>query len=189
MSDRVEAWLRPPRQNPYAELHSCCRTPARERFSFRPWAGLFPAEIELCPVQLPGREDRFREPPYRDAASIAAALARVLYPYQVSRPFAFFGHSMGAIVAFELAHHLDRQYGIKPAHLFVSGRNAPHVLDPRPPIFLLAEPEFKAQLRRLNGTPEELLNEADPTFLELLRADFQVNETSSRGSRSRSTCL
>lgn len=176
--ESAEAWLRPPRPNPHARLRLFCFPHAGAgALSFRPWADLLPPEIGLCPVQFPGRDDRFRELPFTDVHALVQALSRVLYPYQLSHPFAFFGHSMGAIVAFELAHLLRGQYGSAPVHLFVSARIAPHQIDPKPPICFLPDKEFIEQLRTLNGTPEELLREAEPSWMRLLRADFTLNET------------
>jgi medium-chain acyl-[acyl-carrier-protein] hydrolase len=135
-----------------------------------------PPDIEVCALQFPGREERFREVPFTDVHALVAALSRVLYPYELSRPFAFYGHSMGAIVAYELAQLLQRQYGLSPLHLFVSARNAPHIVDPRPALYALPDREFLDELRRLDGTPRELLDNPDPAWLHLLRADFAVNE-------------
>jgi medium-chain acyl-[acyl-carrier-protein] hydrolase len=178
MASDARTWLRPFKPNPHALLRLFCFPHAGGgALSFRPWAELFPPEIELCPVQLPGRDDRFREPPFTDVSSLMPVLSRVLYPYELSRPFALFGHSMGAAIAFELAHILIDQYGLPPVQLFVSARIAPQIVDRRAPLYSLPQGEFIAQLRLLGGTPQELLNETDPIWLRLLRADFRLNET------------
>src|SRR5438105_324520 len=93
---------------------------------FRTWADALPPTIEICPVQLPGRETRFREPAISRWDPLLGQLAEALAPY-LDRPFAFFGHSMGALLAFELAHRLRTHYGLRPTHLFASGCAAPHV--------------------------------------------------------------
>jgi medium-chain acyl-[acyl-carrier-protein] hydrolase len=108
---------------------------------------------------------------------VAAAAAR-LAPL-LNKPFAFFGHSMGALISYELARHLRRTGAPLPAHLFVSGHGAPHLPDRNPPLHALPQAQFVEKLRELNGTPEEVLRH--PELLELLipilRADFAVCET------------
>src|SRR5262245_25838037 len=93
---------------------------------FRGWADGLPDAVEVCPVQLPGRETRFREPPFLCLEPLIEALATALRPH-LDRPFAFFGHSLGALVAFELARRLGRAEGPQPVHLFVSGCAAPQI--------------------------------------------------------------
>lgn len=128
-------------------------------------------------MQLPGREGRLREPPFTRIEPLIAALADHL-PF-ADLPFAFFGHSMGALVAFELARELARRGEPSPRHLFVSGRRGPQVPSREEPLHDLPEPRFLVRLRELNGTPEEVL--AHPELMEiilpLLRADFTLHET------------
>jgi len=168
-------WLRPPKPNTFARMRLICFPHAGAgALSFRGWADQLPPEIEVCPVQLPGRDDRFREVPFTDVRVLARELAQVLYPYEVSLPFALLGHSMGAIVAFELAHELNLRYGVSPVHLFVSGRNAPQHVEQKPPLYSLPHDRFVEQLKIHNGTPEEILSE--PLWVRLLRADLELNE-------------
>lgn len=145
---------------------------------FRTWAEALPPDIEVCPVQLPGRESRLLEPPFTRLELLVQTLVPVLCPY-LSMPFAFFGHSMGALISFELAHQLRRQYGLGPVYLFVSGHRAPQILDPDLPIHQLPESEFVEELRRLNGTPKLVLQNAElmQLVLPVLRADFALCET------------
>ena len=173
----ARAWIRLLKPNPHATIRLFAFPHAGAgALAYRPWRDLLPPEIELCAIQMPGRDDRFRETPFTDVDALVSVLARALYPYELSRPFAFYGHSMGALVAFELARALIDRYSLKPRHLFVSARNAPQVPDSRPPLYNLQEPAFIDQLRTLNGTPEELLREPDPMWLRTLRADFELNE-------------
>jgi medium-chain acyl-[acyl-carrier-protein] hydrolase len=120
---------------------------------------------------------RLREPPYTDLTRLVDALADAIIDY-IDRPFAFFGHSMGAIISFELARRLRRR-DLCPAHLFVSGCRAPHLPRRSRRIYDLPEEEIVEELRRLNGTPREVLN--NPELLHLvmpvLRADFKVVQT------------
>ncbi|MCL2933156.1 MAG: alpha/beta fold hydrolase [Trichodesmium sp. MAG_R03] len=87
---------------------------------YRQWSDALLPEIEVLPIQLPGREQRLQEQPFTDFASLIEILADFLSPY-LDKPFAFFGHSMGSYIAFELACVLEKQYNLKPIHLFLSG--------------------------------------------------------------------
>jgi medium-chain acyl-[acyl-carrier-protein] hydrolase len=146
--------------------------------TFHPWRSELPENIGLYSAHLPGRGQRFREPPIERMAPIADALATAIEPL-LDRPTVFFGHSMGALVAFETTRALRRLKSPLPAHLFVSGYSAPELPRPNRPIHALPQPELVQELRDLNGTPPEILN--NPDFLELvipiIRADFAVIET------------
>ena len=139
---------------------------------FHLWQQSLSNTIEVCPVQLPGRAARIAEPPWTDMDQLLRALGRALTPY-LDRPFALFGHSMGALIAFNLARHLRRECDAQPIHLFVSGRCSPQTMK-EPVDFKLAE--LPKMLRRYNGTPEEALE--DPELMELvlpvLRADLAL---------------
>lgn len=146
--------------------------------TFRHWWKLLPTCVEVYLVQLPGRETLVREPPLTRLPEIVEAVVPELLPY-LDKPFAFFGHSMGAFISFEIALLLRRRYQIQPAHLFVSGCRAPQIERTKPPIHNLPDARFLEELRRLNGTPEEILQ--NPELMQLmkpvLRADFEVSET------------
>jgi len=133
--------------------------------------------VEVCPVQLPGRESRLRDPAFTHMEPLIEALMGVL-PTYLDLPFAFFGHSMGGLISFELARELRRRGGPQPFHLFVSGRRSPELPAREEPIHDLPEPEFIEKLRELNGTPEEVLQHAELMRLltPILRSDFSINE-------------
>jgi surfactin synthase thioesterase subunit len=137
-----------------------------------------PAEVEVCPILLPGRERRLAETPFTRLIALVEALAKELLPY-LDIPFAFMGHSVGALISFELIHYLQEHHELSPVHLFVSGAGAPHLPDPEPAIHELPEPDFVAELRRLNGTPDTVLEHAElmALMMPVLRADFAVYET------------
>jgi medium-chain acyl-[acyl-carrier-protein] hydrolase len=118
------------------------------------------------------------EPALTRVPPLVAALAEGLRQY-LGKPFAFFGHSMGAVLGFELARLLRDQGLPQPVRLFVSAHRAPQLPDARPPLHDLPEPELVQALRRLKGTPEEILRHAEllELMLPLLRADFAVAET------------
>jgi len=175
----AERWLAYREVNPRARLRLFCFPYAGGGASaYRGWAALLPADVEVCPVQLPGRESRLREPAFDRLEPLIQALLEALQPH-LGLPFAFFGHSMGAMLSFELARELRRRGGPLPLHLFVSGRRAPQVPAREENIHDLPEPEFLAKLRELNGTPEEVLQHAElmRLLIPVLRADFAVNET------------
>jgi medium-chain acyl-[acyl-carrier-protein] hydrolase len=126
-------------------------------------------------VQLPGRETRLREAPFLDLDTAIAAVTGVLQPL-LDRPYALFGHSMGALLAFEVARTLIEKGQRPPAHLFVSGRRAPHITSHGQPPYELPDNEFLDYLRRLNGTPEEVLRHKElmDFYLPIIRADFRL---------------
>ena len=156
---------------------------------YRTWGERLPAEIELLPVELPGRASRFREPLLRSMPAVVAAVAAGIAPL-FDRPFVFFGHSMGASIAFELARLLRDRGEPQPLHLFLSGRRAPQVPDDDEPMHALPDAEFMERLRKLNGTPEEALQHPElmQMMQPLLRADFEVIETYEPGALSPLTC-
>lgn len=138
---------------------------------------LLPPGVALRVAQLPGREGRFREPPLRDARELAAALLPAV-EVLAGRPIVLFGHSLGAIAAFELAREMRRAGLPPPAHLYVSGRQAPHVGLRGRATWNLTDRALVAALRELGGTPETVLG--DPELFALLapamRADLEMNE-------------
>jgi medium-chain acyl-[acyl-carrier-protein] hydrolase len=168
-------WLASRKLNPSAGVRLFCFPYAGGGDSiFRAWQKGLPEEIEVCPVQLPGRGTRISEPPFIELSPLVRAASQALAPH-LDKPFAFFGHSMGALVGFELARHLRRGGGPQPVHLFVSGRCSPQTLK-EPLAGDLPDSEFREMLRRYNGTPAEVLE--NPELMELLlpvvRADFAV---------------
>jgi medium-chain acyl-[acyl-carrier-protein] hydrolase len=145
---------------------------------FATWPDLLPPTIEVCAVQAPGRENRLGEVPYRRVRPLVGAIADALGPL-FDAPYALFGHSLGALVSFELARELRRRGRPDPRHLFVSGRAAPHLPPRRPPIHALSDEAFRAQIRRFAGTPDEILEHEElmQILLPGLRADFELVET------------
>jgi len=142
------------------------------------WQADFPDEIEVCALELPGHGRRLREAAFRQAGPLVAAMADGLAPY-LDVPFAFFGHSMGGLLAFELARALRRAGGPVPGALFLSGASAPQLPKTRPPLWNLPDAEFIRGLRDYGGMSDEAL--AVPGLVELflpaLRADFEVVDT------------
>lgn len=127
-------------------------------------------------MHLPGRDKRVHERPFDHLLSLVETLAEVL-PYD--KPFAFFGHSMGALVSFELARELRRRRRREPGYLFISAQAAPQI--PIPPGLRNRMPDFELvqELRQSCGTPEEVLQDGSlmELLLSVLRADFSLVET------------
>jgi medium-chain acyl-[acyl-carrier-protein] hydrolase len=172
-------WFNHPDRRVHAGLRLYCFPPAGGSAStFRSWSRALPSDVEVCPVQLPGRENRLRDAPFVKSAPLVRALADVLGDAS-NVPFAFFGHSMGALIGYELARELRRRRQPGPARLYVSGHRAPHLPSKRAPIHHLPQAPFIAELRRLNGTPEQILEhpELRELVMPALRADFAVCET------------
>jgi medium-chain acyl-[acyl-carrier-protein] hydrolase len=146
--------------------------------AYRTWASRLPADVEVVAVRLPGREARFRERPFDRIEGLVPALVQGLAPL-MDRPFAWFGHSMGALLAYEACRAIRDAGGPEPARLLVSGRRAPHLPERYRPVHAAPTADLVARLVELNGTPREVLNDASvlSAFLPMLRADFAVSET------------
>ena len=175
----TDRWLPTVRPRPGAKVRLFCFPYAGGGASvFRGWADGLPGSVEVRPVQLPGRETRFGEPAFTRLPPLVEALAEALRPC-LDRPFAFFGHSLGALVAFELARRLHRGHDVQPVCLFVSGCGAPPTRTPETSLHTLPAAAFREGLRRLNGTPQEVLDNDDlmDFLFPTLRADFALCET------------
>ncbi|MGB0521889.1 MAG: thioesterase II family protein [Flammeovirgaceae bacterium] len=142
------------------------------------WLKHIPPSVTLCPIQLPGRERRIQELPYENLMQLVDSIYTDLQDL-FQEPCVFFGHSMGAQIAYELAIRCQKENckGIK--HLFVSGRKPPHLFEESHQYHLLPNQEFMEQLKTYEGVPtaffqhKELLELAIP----VLRADFKMLET------------
>jgi medium-chain acyl-[acyl-carrier-protein] hydrolase len=174
----LDSWIPARKPKPKTRLRLFCFPYAGASASiFRHWSEALPAEVEVCPIQLPGRGTRLTEPPFIQLSPLVDALAQAVAPL-LDKPFAFFGHSLGALIGFELARRLRGQYGAHPARLLVSALRAPQLPGRGAPIHALPEGEFIAELRRLNGTPMAVLDHKElmEIMLPLLRADFALYE-------------
>jgi surfactin synthase thioesterase subunit len=143
--------------------------------AFRAWPARLQG-VEVLPVLLPGRETRMLERPFDRMPPLVDALADAIAP-ELDRPYAVFGHSMGARLGFELLRELRRRDERAPLALFASSCKAPHLPRAPQPLFeQMPENVFVARLRNMNGTPPEVFE--NPELLELvlpaIRADFAV---------------
>jgi medium-chain acyl-[acyl-carrier-protein] hydrolase len=156
---------------------------------FRGWPALLPPEIEVWVVHLPGREQRISEVPHTSVPSLVAAICDE-FAEDRDRRFAFFGHSMGALVAFEVVRRLRHLQLPGPECLVVSAHPAPHLVDLHEHLADLPDTAFIQAVRELNGTPLELFD--DPELLDLvlplLRADFKAIESYVYGAEEPLPC-
>jgi medium-chain acyl-[acyl-carrier-protein] hydrolase len=144
---------------------------------FGKWLGKLPSYAEGYIAHYPGRGSRYQEPPINQLPVLVERLYQAIQSL-LDKPFAFFGHSLGGLVAFELARQLRQQNLPQPQVLFVSACGAPHLPDSHPRIHTLRDDEFLESLQQLNGIPSEILHQADlmQLLLPMLRADFQAIE-------------
>ena len=175
----ADPWLplRAPRAKARLRLF-CFPYAGRGASIYRGWEQNLPPEIELCAVQLPGREGRLAEPRPDSMAALTCTTAHALEPY-LDLPFAVFGHSMGAAIAFEVARKLHGRPGTRPVHLFVSGRSGPHQRPWEMNLHALPDGELIQQVQSLQGIPPEVLarTEVMTALLPLLRDDLRLAET------------
>jgi medium-chain acyl-[acyl-carrier-protein] hydrolase len=156
---------------------------------YRNYGQMLPAGVEVCAVQLPGRERRFGEPALTSVAETVAQLRPVMRQL-VDLPYVVFGHSLGALIGFELVRGM-RAAGLPlPLHLVVSAHRGPHLPALDAPIHGLPDAAFVAELMKLNGTPPEVFAapELRELMLPLLRADFTAAETYVHASESPLAC-
>ncbi len=171
-------WVQIRRPRPAARLRLICLPHAGGgASSYRDWAAHLPDDVEVVPVQLPGRESRFAEPPIESMGQLVYSLLDGLAGHLIA-PFALFGHSMGALIGFELARRLPAR-GLAPVHLFASGCRAPHLPSRSPDWHTLPDPEFLAAITDLGGIPPELLAQREllDMMLPTLRSDCILTET------------
>lgn len=165
----------PPR--PDARVRLVCLPGAGSSASlFHPWSAALPDTVEVCAVQLPGRGGRLREEAFRRMEPLADALAEALRP-ECDRPLALFGHSLGALVAYEVAARLRHMAGNSLTALFVAAHKAPQLGSARVSCHDLPDEELLAFLGRIGGTPPQVLARPELRRLALpaLRADFELD--------------
>lgn len=170
-------WLPfPPTPTPGIRLF-CFPHAGAGSFAYREWGRLLPPAIQVLPVLPPGRETRLRETPYTSIEPHVEALAAALAP-ELRSPYALFGHSLGALVAFELARRLRADRLPAPVHLFVSGRMAPQLAEHRRILHRLPTGDLTKELATLGGIPGriDLGDHRLSHLLATLRADLSVNE-------------
>ena len=179
MTQAANPWLYFFKPNPKASVRLFCFPYAGgTALVYRTWAQKLPASVEIIAIQLPGRFTRRREPAVSKLTDLLEPVAAALTPF-LDKPFAFFGHSMGALICFEVARFFRRQRRALPRHMFVSGRAAPQLNREHRPLYNLPKEELLLELQQLEGTPPEVLAHPElmDLMLPLLRADFSICDT------------
>ncbi|WP_431042218.1 thioesterase II family protein [Streptomyces sp. P1-3] len=145
--------------------------------AFTAWPSLLPPEIEVAAVQLPGRQNRIAEDPATEVGPLVKVLTQALRPV-LTGSFSFFGHSGGAILAFEVAQALHARGGPRPDHLILSGQPAPGQSHTIRHLHELPDDEFATEVLALGGVDEEVAEDEDvmEALLYTLRADFVLWE-------------
>ncbi len=181
----MNPWLRQLSTTRNAKIRLFCLPFAGGSASyFHQWKNRLPADISLTAVEYPGRGGRFSDAPLTRCEDAVRELVHAFVTSHTRGRFAFFGHSMGALLAFELSRSLQGIYGLVPEILIVSGARAPDVPRPssarhHPRIYALPEKQFRDEIRSYAGTPAEVLDNDELMSLRspALRADFELVQT------------
>lgn len=177
-------------QNPSAPVQMFCFSFAGGGASvYSSWAKEMQADAEIFSVQLPGRENRFSETLLYSVHDVVSQLKASMHSV-IDRPFVVFGHSLGALLAYEMTHALHRTYSIAPKRLIVSGKQSLSAVPRRKKIYDLPENLFIEELRKYKGTPEEVLcnQELRSLVLPILRADIHMFDTYCAESKPKLEC-
>lgn len=175
-------WFQRPRSPSHTRLRLFCFPYAGGgAAAFADWPRHLPGSVEVCPARMPGRAERMREPPFTRLAAAVEDLAAAIRPL-LDVPSVFFGHSMGALIGFELTRRLRLDAAaivIRPSHLYVSGCRAPQAPAAAQRTYLLPDALLLERLGSLSGTPRELLRHGElmRLMLPLIRADIELTET------------
>ena len=179
LSSNQTRWVICPHPRPAAKLQLFCFPYAGGGASaFKAWGETFSDQVELCLIQMPGREERLSEQLIKDMPQLVDTLAQEITAFS-KKPFAFFGHSMGAIVAYETARRLESMRVSQPIHLFVSARAAPHLQENTDLLRFLDDETFVDRLQKTYGAVPEAIQkspELRKIFLPVLRADVELLE-------------
>ncbi len=188
--DRTDLWIERTRAKAAPRLRLFCFPYAGGSAGiFRDWASELGSGVEVCAIRLPGREWRYAEPAFRRSEQAVEALVPILRGF-LDLPFAMFGHSMGAALAYETARAILSAAAVEPRVLFVSGRGGPQVRSRTRDLHALPRDELIAELKAFNGTPAEVFDHEDlvELVLPMLRSDLELAETYASGPGPMLSC-
>jgi len=145
---------------------------------YHSWSAYVNAEIELVPIELSGRGRRYPQPLFTDLADIVEDVRSMIQPEIDQKPYMMFGHSMGSLIAYELAKKFMQRGNQIPLHIFFSGRSSPNQ-PTKTKRSQLPDEELKKEIFQFGGTPKELLDDRGfiRMFLPIIRADMKAAET------------
>jgi medium-chain acyl-[acyl-carrier-protein] hydrolase len=175
-SDSNSWWTSPrPVEEPTARLF-CFPYAGGAAATFKPWPELLPPGIEVQTLQLPGRPGRMNEPPIDQLSDLLEPIVEELEPL-TDLPFAFYGHSMGSLIAFEVTKRLAEEFRIQPDRLFAAARRAPHLVSRDQTLHEQPLPRVREFLRGLRAVPNEVLDNEElmQLLLPALRADLKLD--------------
>ena len=143
---------------------------------FRDWPPLLPDDVELVGIQLPGRAFRLKDPAFTEMPKLLDAIEAQVSPHLDEIPYVFWGHSMGALLSFELMRRYQAQGRVMPRLAILSARRAPHLTGNPMNVGAMTDDEFIDELRKMGGTPDEIIDNKRLMNLVLpsLRADFEI---------------
>ncbi len=175
-----DRWILRPAPRDDAALRLVCAPYAGgSAAAFHGWADRLPEGVDVWLLRLPGRDARLHDPPSTDLAELVPAITAAIAG-GLTEPFALFGHSLGASIAFELTGELVREHGLRAAQLSVSARCAPHIHTSHEGLHELPADEFMEALeRRFQAIPPAIKEDRElrDLYLPILRADAQLLET------------
>lgn len=180
----ANSWLQFISTKPNAKLRLFCfHYSGGNATVFSSWAKSFPDDIELCAIQLPGRMNLMHLQPFQQFDDLIQPLCEQLLPYLREKPFAFFGHSLGALIGYSLSHYLLEQYRLSPQMLMISACASPSIRKSGEPIHLLPENAFMEKLNAYhdmdNADVRQLFQNREfmQFMMPILRADFSLSAT------------
>lgn len=178
LSVQKNRWFYVPKPNPNARLRLFCFHYAGGIAEmYHKWGEEIDQDIELCSIQLPGHSTRGAESPFRDMNALIEELGVIMQPY-INKPFAFLGHSMGAMILFDYVQYLIKYNQPLPNHLFIAARKAPNKPSFHPHLHMLSDDEMIEFVRGLDVRPDVIMNDIGllKKSIPTVKADFEMVE-------------